>query len=262
MFNSDDIALIDVGGDVLANGADAGLTNLLADQLALTACVASGIPTRLIVAAPGIDGELSEAVVIDRLTQLNAKRLCNMESSDFTFNDVASIEGVFSWHPSEASGLLAAAARGHRGTVATRAACRHVQLSASTTALYSVLASAAEAATPAAALRDTCSLEHAEKIIYDATGVSELSCEFAKAKRLARQPTHMPHPADLATVDQHATAAQAAGAGADYISIRRLAELLGATTLPAFVALCALLSAERPDQYEPSIYRTLPAAFS
>ncbi len=247
---------------MLANGADAGLTNLLADQLALTACVASGIPTRLIVAAPGIDGELSEAVVIDRLTQLNAKRLCNMESSDFTFNDVASIEGVFSWLPSEASGLLAAAARGHRGTVATRAACRHVQLSASTTALYSVLASAAEAATPAAALRDTCSLEHAEKIIYDATGVSELSCEFAKAKRLARQPTHMPHPADLATVDQHATAAQAAGAGADYISIRRLAELLGATTLPAFVALCALLSAERPDQYEPSIYRTLPAAFS
>jgi hypothetical protein len=44
--------------------------------------------------------------------------------------------------------------------------------------------------------------------------------------------------------------------GADFISIRRLSELIGAITLDAFAALSALLAAQRPDCYEPSLYRT------
>jgi hypothetical protein len=44
--------------------------------------------------------------------------------------------------------------------------------------------------------------------------------------------------------------------GADFISVRRLSELIGASTLDAFAALSALLTAKRPDRYEPSLYRT------
>ena len=43
--------------------------------------------------------------------------------------------------------------------------------------------------------------------------------------------------------------------GADYVSIRRVSELLRASTLKTFAGLSALLAAERPDQYEPSLYR-------
>jgi hypothetical protein len=37
--------------------------------------------------------------------------------------------------------------------------------------------------------------------------------------------------------------------------MRRLAELLGARTLDTFAALSTLLADERPNHYEPSIYR-------
>jgi hypothetical protein len=43
--------------------------------------------------------------------------------------------------------------------------------------------------------------------------------------------------------------------GADYISMRRLSELIGATTLNGFAALGRLLAQHRPDRYAPSIYR-------
>src|SRR5262249_40031192 len=43
-FVADDLALIDVGGDILTDGADPGLRSPLADQLALAACLRTGLP--------------------------------------------------------------------------------------------------------------------------------------------------------------------------------------------------------------------------
>lgn len=63
---------------------------------------------------------------------------------------------------------------------------------------------------------------------------------------------------DLPEVDHHAS--EANQRNADYISVRRLSERLGATTLDAFSALCDLLQRMRPDRYGPSIYRTLTTA--
>jgi hypothetical protein len=66
-----------------------------------------------------------------------------------------------------------------------------------------------------------------------------------------------PTTADLPAIDEHA--ATAAVHGSDYLSIRRLAELLGATTLGAFAALIDVVEQYRPEHYTPSLYRTRPA---
>jgi hypothetical protein len=64
-------------------------------------------------------------------------------------------------------------------------------------------------------------------------------------------PVHTDADADL---DQ-STTTPAADQGANYISMRRLSELVGATTLEGFAALGHLLAHHRPDRYAPSIYR-------
>ena len=56
-------------------------------------------------------------------------------------------------------------------------------------------------------------------------------------------------------IDQHAE--DAAARGADYISMRRLSEVIGATTLDAYADLGQLIATERPGRYAPSIYRTV-----
>jgi hypothetical protein len=249
IFGADTIALVDVGGDVLTDGADPGLRSPLADQLTLAACVTTTLPVSLIIAAPGIDGELPEETVLHRLRELDAKRLPNLTDAD-----IAPVRQVFEWHPSEASGLLAAAATGRRGRVEVRDAGDLILLSDSTPSVYVIPADEAVERTPAAAIRTTSSLGDAERILRESTGISEIRYERRKASRLRDHRARTPAYDDLETIDRYA--AEASARGADFISIRRLSELLGATSMPAFAALSALLRVERPSRCEPSIYRT------
>lgn len=248
-FQLDDIDLIDVGGDALTNGEDPGLRSPLADQLALAACVRTGIPTRLLIAGAGLDGELPAEVVVERLAQLDAQHLPPLDAEV-----IARVRHVFGWHPSEASGLLAAAAAGRRGRVEVRDAGDHVEMTDATTMVSAVDAKRAADMTPAVHLADAASLDEAERTIREITGISEIAYETKKAARLAARQAHEPTMADLPAVDRFAVAARAHGA--DFISVRRLSELLGATTLPAFDALTDLLSIDRAERYEPSLYRT------
>ncbi|MDQ3274943.1 MAG: DUF1152 domain-containing protein [Actinomycetota bacterium] len=247
--HADNIALIDVGGDVLTDGADPGLRSPLADQLALAACVRTGLPSQLIIAAPGIDGELSPATILARLDRLGAHQL-----PDLTSTDLAPVRPVFDWHPSEASGLLAAAAAGRRGRVEVRDAGDHIELTETTPALFAVDAKAAPKVTPAGQLTHSRSLADAEAITNDATGISEIRYETDKATRLRTRRAHYPAPDDLPEIDRQARHAHEHGA--DFISVRRLSELLGASTLDTFETLSALLANRRPNRYEPSLYRT------
>ena len=250
-FKAADIALLDVGGDILTDGTDPGLRSPLADQLALAACIRAGLPVRLMIAAPGIDGELPPEVVLARLHALDAGQPEHLSSSH-----VAPVRDVFRWHPSEASGLLAAAADGRRGLVEVRDAGDQVMLTAATTALFTADAKAALKTTPAAFVLDTRSLTQAEAVIHKMTGISEIAYETAKAVRLGNRTARNPVHSDLPAVDEHAH--EAFSRGAQYISMRRLAELLHLVTLEAYTRLCDLLAEERPDNYEPSIYRTRP----
>lgn len=248
-FEASGIAVLDVGGDILTDGTDPGLRSPLADQLALAACVRTALPTQLMVAAPGIDGELPAEVVSARLHALAAEQLPDLSNSDVT-----PVRDVFRWHPSEASGLLAAAADGRRGLVEVRDAGDQVMLTAATTALFAADAKTALEITPAAHLLDTRSLAEAEEIIRKETGISEIRYENEKAARLRSQRTHVPARSDLPAIDAHAHEAKARGA--QYISMRRLAELLRITSLDAYAKLCGLLGEERSDNYEPSLYHT------
>jgi hypothetical protein len=248
-FHADTLAVIDVGGDALTDGSDPELRSPLADQLALAACARTNLPTQLLIAAPGIDGEIPPITILTRLDRLGADQL-----PDLTSTDLAPVRLVFNWHPSEASGLLAAAAAGRRGRVEVRDAGDHIELTDTTPALFTVNAKATLQTTPAEQLTDTQSLDEAENIIRETTGISEIRYETDKATRLRKRQPHFPTTEDLLQIDQHAQRAHQHGA--DFISLRRLSELLGATTLNAFTALSALLAAKRPNHYEPSLYRT------
>lgn len=130
----------------------------------------------------------------------------------------------------------------------------HIELTETTPALFAVNAKDALEVSPAAQLTGSRSFDEAEAIIRETTGVSEIRYETDKATRLRYRRAHYATSDDLPKVDRQAQRAH--DHGADFISVRRLAELLGATTLDAFVALSGLLAARRPDRYEPSIYRT------
>jgi hypothetical protein len=250
-FGANEVAAIDVGGDSLTTGADPGLRSPLADQLTIAACLRAGVPGRLLVAAPGIDGELDQAVVVDRLEEMNAEDLPALSAHDF-----AGSTTVFRWHPSEASGLLAAAATGHRGVVEIRDAGDQITLTDDTTRLYSVDFTALSRDLPAHRLVGSQSLNEAERLVRDLTGISELEYEAGKAERLADRQPHMPDTDDLDTIDHEAK--RAADRGADYISMRRLAELIGSTSLASFEALTDLLTQTRPDKYKTSLYSVAP----
>ncbi|MGH3923732.1 MAG: hypothetical protein ACRDTT_12840, partial [Pseudonocardiaceae bacterium] len=120
--------------------------------------------------------------------------------------------------------------------------------------LFTVNAKDALEITPAAQLTNSRSLGDAEAIIREMTGVSEIRYETDKVIYLRNRCTHFPTSDDLPQIGRQAQSAH--DNGADYISLRRLSELFGAATLDAFTALSALLKAQRPDCYEPSLYRT------
>jgi hypothetical protein len=249
LFEADNLTLVDVGGDILTNGDDPGLRSPLADQLALAACLRTGLPTRLVVAAPSIDGEIDPDTLRTRLDAAQAHRLQSLDATD-----IAPIRQVFTWHPSEASGLLAAAANGSRGRVEVRDAGDQVLLTDDTPSLHAIDLAEISDTTPGAALTDSDSLDEACNLIRRLTGISEIDYETAKAARRNGQPHHAVTVDDLQTIDQHAQ--DAARRGADYISMRRLSELIGATTLDAYADLGNLIATQRPARYAPSIYST------
>lgn len=247
-FDADEVALVDVGGDALTNGKDEGLRSPLADLLALAACSLVDVPARLLVPAPGIDGELPEGIVLARISKLGGERLAVLGGEAFK-----PIREVFGWHPSEASGLVAAAAGGMRGLVEVRDAGCHVHLTDATATLYALYASDLTASGPAAALRAAVSLAEAAAMAARLTGISEIDYERRKAEGLRDQISHAPTKDDLECIDAHA--ADAAGRCADFISIRRLAELIGVRSWADLSTFRQLLSAERARRYRPPIYR-------
>ena len=75
----------------------------------------SSTHARVLVTGAGIDGELPETLVLERYEQLDAQLVHRL-----TAEDVEPFRPLFDWHPSEATGLLCAAAAGTRGTAEIR----------------------------------------------------------------------------------------------------------------------------------------------
>ncbi|WP_340377392.1 DUF1152 domain-containing protein [Streptomyces sp. SS7] len=173
------IDLLDVGGDVLARGDEPTLKSPLADSLTLAACGQVNAPIRLLIAGPGLDGELSHE---------DLRTLLGPTVHTFTTTDTGPISTVLDWHPSEATGMLAAAARGVRGTCEVRDAGLPIPLTDESPTVHEVdLDEALSRNELARAIMSTRSLEQVEALSREICGFSEIEYERNKALWLKEQ---------------------------------------------------------------------------
>ncbi|TGA95457.1 DUF1152 domain-containing protein [Streptomyces sp. MZ04] len=217
-FAPESIDLLDVGGDILAHGDEPTLRSPLADALTLAACVRAEAPVRLLVAGPGLDGELPADLLRPRL---------GPRIATFTPEHTQTIIPVLTWHPSEATALLTAAALGARGLCEIRDAGLPVPLTAEGPTVHQVdLAATFAANRLAQAVTDTTTLDEAEARCRTVCGTSEIDYERAKAQRRSQQQTNPAVPRDLLTQIKDFEQA-AVTRGTTYTTVRRLTEALG-----------------------------------
>ncbi|MGL5818289.1 MAG: DUF1152 domain-containing protein [Phycicoccus sp.] len=210
------LVVIDIGGDIVGTGREPGLRSPLADAVALAAAHDTGLPTTLVVAGPGLDAELSPSDVTKRLVELHTDHLGRVDPSD-----VDTIDDVLSWHPTEATALLAAAARGVTGTVDMRRGDRAVPLDDNSASVWSVNIADLDQFPVARAVSSSQSLAEAETATTPFGG-SELAYERTKAA--VTEPLHETSDADFLIARVPDRARESIRAGASLITTRRLLE--------------------------------------
>ncbi|MEV5436538.1 DUF1152 domain-containing protein [Streptomyces sp. NPDC052682] len=242
------VDLLDVGGDVLARGDEPTLQSPLADALTLAACCQVNAPLRLLVAGPGLDGELP----LDDL-----RGLLGPVVHTFTAEDVEPVGSVLEWHPSEAAGMLAATARGVRGTCEVRDAGPPVPLTDEGPAVHEVDPDEALSRNQLArALMTTATLDEVEALSRGVCGFSEIDRERDEALRLEEQAVvELDAGALLPRLDRFE--AEARSRGITHTTFRRLTEALSLSGTQR-EALRHLLISSRPEQYAAPLWRIQP----
>ncbi|WRZ21006.1 DUF1152 domain-containing protein [Streptomyces sp. NBC_00243] len=245
------IDLLDVGGDILARGDEPTLRSPLADALTLAACCQVNAPVRLLVAGPGLDGEIPAEDLHDRI---------GPALLTFTAEHVEPVGSVLEWHPSEATAMLAATARGVRGLCEVRDAGLPVPLSNEGPTVHeSDLDDALTRNELARAILTTESLEEAEQYSREICGYSEIDYERNKASWLGSQPEQKLDPeGTLLQLDQFE--ADARSRGITHTTFRRITEALGLNGKQR-QDLRALLLSNCPEQYAAPLWR-IPAEAS
>lgn len=242
------IDLLDVGGDLLARGDEPTLRSPLADALTLAACGQVNAPIRLLIAGPGLDGELPADDLRGVLGPL---------VHTLTARDVEPVGSVLEWHPSEATGMLAATARGVRGTCEVRDAGLPIPLTDESPAIHEVdLDEALSRNQLARAIMTTTTLDEVEALSREVCGFSEIDYERNKALWLKEQPAaKLDAEAVLPRLDQFE--ADARSRGITHTTFRRLTEALSLNGTQR-EALRQLLINSRPEQYAAPLWR-IPA---
>lgn len=239
------IDLLDVGGDILAQGDEPTLKSPLADALTLAACCQVNAPVRLLIAGPGLDGELPHEDLRGVLGSL---------VHTFTAKDTESISSVLEWHPSEATGMLAATARGVRGTCEVRDAGLPVPLTDEGPTVHEAdLDEALIRNRLARAVIATETLEEVETHSREICGYSEIDYERNKAAWISERPSLELNPAAvLAELGQFET--EARGRGVTHTTFRHITEALNLNGNQRH-ALRELLINSRPEQYAAPLWR-------
>ncbi|MGI5411266.1 DUF1152 domain-containing protein [Streptomyces chartreusis] len=174
------IDLLDVGGDILARGDEPTLKSPLADALTLAACCQVNARVRLLVAGPGLDGELP----LDEVRSLLGPLVVTL-----TAKDTEPVSSVLEWHPSEATGMIAATARGVRGICEVRDAGLLIPLTDDGPTVHEVdLDDALHRNELARAILSTATLDEVEALSREVCGYSEIDYERNKASWLKVQP--------------------------------------------------------------------------
>ena len=244
----DEVKVVDIGGDVFARGDEPTLLSPLPDALVIAACAAAQVPAKLYLAGPGLDGEIPEH---DLLPDLGTDHFTLTET------DTRSVEHIFDWHPSEASALLAAAARGRRGGCVVRDTGKPVVLTDASARVHRITIDRVLARNRLAhALRSRAvdSLDAAEQTSRDICGFSELQRERDRWRRLHEQgsPDGSVHEA-MRRLDSWLEQLQVTNAQARYVTFRCLAEGLGLTGAAARSLRTRLIS-ERPGHYAAPLF--------
>jgi hypothetical protein len=240
IFRPTVVTVVDVGGDVIARGDEPGLRSPLADALSLAAATGLDPAAEVMVAGPGLDGELPEADVLHVIGHRPRAQL--------SAADVEPFKVTLDWHPSEATALLAAASRGIRGRVEIRDAGLTVNLTDNSPGVYALpLAVVLDHNRLAAALTDTSTLAQAEQTTRELCGFTEIDHERAKRHRGESAFDQLGR-FDLGSAVQDFERA-ARARRVDYVTFRRIAEALS----PAPVNVADIrhhLIATRPGCYE------------
>ncbi|MEU6238932.1 DUF1152 domain-containing protein [Kitasatospora sp. NPDC047058] len=168
------VDVVDVGGDILAAGDEPTLRSPLGDALVLAACARTGLAADVWIAGPALDRELPERDLFARLPE---------PAFALTDAHVRPVRRAFGWHPSEASAMLAAAARGVRGLCGIRDVGDPVRLDGRSAGVHRLPLGQALALNPLAGrLADCATLDEAERASLAVCGFSEIARERDRAR--------------------------------------------------------------------------------
>lgn len=137
-LHSDLLVLVDVGGDVLAQGGEPGLTSPLCDSVMLAAAERlrrAGQPVLLGVFGIGCDAELTPAEVLERLAWVAAEGGLS-GARGLTELVAKRLEGAIELVPTEASAQALASFRGAWGRAPIRGGARTVERSPAAAITY------------------------------------------------------------------------------------------------------------------------------
>jgi hypothetical protein len=174
------IVLLDVGGDVLAHGDEAGLASPLADAVLLACAAFLRTPSVGAVFGAGCDAELTSDEVRARLDEVGTTAEDRLSA-----DQLERLQAVAAEVPTEASAMALRCAIGERGEVAIRQGRRNVLLTelGGIVAWFDPLRAMATAARLAAVVRDARSLEEADALLESRGIRTELAYERDMAAR-------------------------------------------------------------------------------
>ena len=177
--------LVDVGGDVLAQGDEPGLASPLCDavMLAAGARLAPEMETLAAVYGAGCDGELTPDEVMDRISALGREGAL-LGAWGLTPAVAEQIEAAAHVVPTEASLMAVRCARGETGTAEIRGGRRTVSLTplGALTYFFDPAIAVARSAPLARAVSDAGSLEEAQEKLASIGVRTELDLERARAR--------------------------------------------------------------------------------
>ncbi len=179
------VVFIDVGGDVIAQGDEAGLSSPLCDAVMLAAALRlgeAGVPVLAGIFGIGCDAELTPAEVLEQLARVaTAGGFCG--SRGLTAPVADRMEGAVAAVPTEASAQALRAFRGASGTATIRGGARSLELSsaAALTFYLDVGITVQSVGRLARAVLDTDSLREANSALNELGLRTELDGETAWA---------------------------------------------------------------------------------
>lgn len=216
----DEIIIVDVGGDILAEGHEPGLKSPLADASVLAACKNIPIPISVWVAGCSLDGELSKeelTILLDKLCINSTQHISKTQAKQYL--------DAFIWLPSEASALFFLSASGKKGVCEIRQDGFVVELSDFSSTIYCLDYSCVYMnSIIAKAVFNSSSLEETELIVKNITSVSELEIE---RKKQAKTDTWNNNRSNEELAQELITIGHKKSTeGIDYLTTRRVCEIL------------------------------------